>query len=101
MFRICYADLAKAFKNKDLKRRPVVVIKDLGRKVVVLKITGRSINDKYHVRMNHFLIYGFCDVGNIYTIDKKYILSYVRDCTTSEVESIKINLKNFQKSIDI
>ena len=88
MFRICYADLSKAFKNNEFKRRPVVVIEDLGNNVKVLKITSRNRNDKYHVRMNNFLIYGFCDISHCYIIPKRYLISNVRDCTISEMESI-------------
>ena len=96
MFKICYADLAKAFGKKEFKRRPVVIMEDFGDSVKILKVTSRNRDDKYHVRMNNFLIYGFCDVSKFYIIKKKYLLSYVRDCTTSESEAIK-NKINFQE----
>lgn len=96
MFKICYADLAKAFGKKEFKRRPVVIMEDLGDSVKILKVTSRNRDDKYHVRMNNFLIYGFCDISECYIIKKKYLLNYVRDCTASESEAIK-NKINFQE----
>ena len=100
MMRIYYADMAKAFKRKDYKRRPVVVLEDLGDMVKVMKVTSRNRDDKYHTRMNNFLIYGFCDVSHVYKIPKKYLMGFVRDCTTSEIENIlykssKINSKSY------
>lgn len=88
MLKIYYADMAKAFKRKDYKKRPVVVLEDLGDTVKVMKVTSRNRDDKYHARMNNFLIYGFCDVSHVYRIPKKYLMGFVRECTTSETEGI-------------
>lgn len=89
MFKIYFADMAKATGKKEIKKRPVVVIKESGNYVSVLKITSRNKDDEFHVRMNNFIIHGFCDISHIYKIERRYLLRWMRNCTSSEVEAIE------------
>lgn len=89
MYQIYYAKLGKALAPQ-VKTRPVVVVHDYGDKVGIYKVTGRYCTDEpYYVHMNSFKIYGYCNVKMYHVIDKKYLLSYVRACTTEEEQEIK------------
>lgn len=102
MFRIYYADLAKALKDKSFKVRPVVVVEEDEKNVKVFAITSRNRFGKYYIHMNNYKVYGMCNTSRLYTIPKKYLLNYVRDCTTSETEPIRQRLDsiNLKKGID-
>ena len=80
--------------KKEIKKRPVVVIKESGNYVSVLKITSRNKDDEFHVRMNNFIIHGFCDISHIYKIERRYLLRWMRNCTSSEVEAIEEKLNS-------
>ena len=95
-YTIYYANLRKGLHDSNEKIRPVVIVGEEEKNVKVLAITSRYKSDKYHVKMNNFLIHGCCDVGNIYKINKKYILQYVRGCTESEVNAIENKLGKFE-----
>ncbi len=89
MYKVYFADMGKATGVNEMGKRPVVVINRNKDKVEVLKITSRNRNDKFHIRMNNYIINGYCETAKSYWIDKKYLLSYKRDCTTSEEAAIK------------
>ena len=88
MYKIYFADLGKATGIPEIGKRPVVFVGMVNGKAKVYKITSRNRNDRFHVRMNNYIVNGFCDISQFYLIDKKYLLSYKRDCTTSEIKSI-------------
>lgn len=93
MYQIYIADLGKATKNEEIGSRPVVVISKNKYNAKLLKITSRMRPDNNHIRMNNYIIHGFCDVHNIYNIDTKYLKNYIRDCTVSEQNSIYSKIK--------
>lgn len=88
MYKIYFADLGKATGNKEIGKRPVVFVGVVDGKAKVYKITSRNRNDKKHIRMNSYIISGFCDISQYYLIDTKYLMSYKRDCTKSEIDAI-------------
>ena len=94
MYKIYYANMAKGTGMSEIGKRPVVSVRSDGDYVEVYKITSRNRNDEHHVRMNNFLVHGYCDISHKYRINKKYLTSWIRDCTTSEVEGIKEGLFN-------
>lgn len=88
MFKIYYANMAKGTGMSEIGKRPVVSVKSDGDYVEVYKITSRNRDDKFHARMNNFMVHGYCDISHKYRINKKYLTTWIRDCTTSEVENI-------------
>lgn len=97
MYQIYICDFKKA-NIPQAGVRPVVVTK-MGNKCIVYKITSRERNDKYHVRLNNYMIHGYCDISGWYKLDRCCLLNYVRDCTTSEIQAIDEGIKKF-KSLD-
>lgn len=92
MYKIYYADMAKATGISEMGKRPVVSVGFVNgdkNKVKVYKITSRNRNDKFHVKINTYVVNGYCDISNLYIIDTKYLLNFKRDCTTSEINAIK------------
>lgn len=96
VYKIYYANLGKATGIKEIGTRPIVSIKVEDDFVVVCKITSRMRPDFRHIKMNQYLISGFCDISQTYRIDRKFLGSYVRDCTTSEVQLINNGMKKFK-----
>lgn len=98
MYKIYFADMGRATGNHNMGKRPVVSLNVEDEDYVkVMKVTSRMRNDEFHVRMNNFLVHGYCDVSHTYRIKKKYLLDWIRDCTVSETEGI--NEKRFGKPI--
>ena len=93
MYKIYWCNLGKAVGNPEIGVRPIVSTGIVNGKVKVFQITSRNRNDRYHVRMNHYMIRGFCGMSYYYLIDKKYLLDYCRDCTTSEVDAMNQKIK--------
>lgn len=93
MYSIYYADMGKATGIEDMGKRPVVCIEISENKAKVYKITSRYKKGKYYARINNYIVNGFCCVSKYYTIDKKYLLNYKRDCTLSEIEAINKVIK--------
>lgn len=93
MFYIYFADMAKATKRSEYKKRPVVVVEDNGNTVKVFNITSRMKDGEKYVHMNNYKIYGYCNTGKLFTISKKFLKNFVRSCTTSEQEEIISHLK--------
>ena len=88
MYKIFFCDLAKATNNKEIGKRPVVSVGLVDGKYKVYKITSRyKVGSKY-VRMNPYIIRGYCDVSQYYLVDKKHFISFQRDCTSSEIDAI-------------
>ena len=94
MYKIYFAELGKATGIKEIGTRPVVLISENDKECMVLKITSRNRDDRKHVRMNPYIINGFCDISQTYFIDKKYLKDYMRDCTKSEYSSIREKIRN-------
>lgn len=93
-------DIARATNTIEAgHNRPCVVCSDNGKSLKVYKITTRNKDDKYHFRMNPYKISGFCDAGTCYEIDKKYLVSYKRPCTVSEIQGI-LNKSRFASYLD-
>lgn len=88
MYKVYFADLGKATGIKEIGKRPVVSVGLIDGKAKVYKITSRNREDYKHIRMNTYIISGYCDISKFYLIDKKYLISYQRDCTKSEIEAI-------------
>jgi len=87
MYKIYWVNMTKAgYANAG--KRPVVCIDEQGDKLKVLEITSRNKNDRYHAHMNNYLIRGYCDCGTTYKVNKKFVLSYVRECTLEEQTNI-------------
>lgn len=94
MFKIYYADLGKATGIEEIGRRPVVSVGFVENKVKVYKITSRQKrDDKNHIKLNNYIVSGYCEINRYYLIDKKYLLNYKRDCTATEIELIKKKAK--------
>ena len=93
MYKIYWCNLGKAVGNPEIGVRPIVSTGIVNGKVKVFQITSRNRDDRYHVRMNHYMIRGFCGMGYYYLIDKKYLLDYCRDCTTSEMDTMNQKIK--------
>lgn len=93
MYKIYWCNLGKAVGNPEIGVRPIVSTGIVNGKVKVFQITSRNRDDRYHVRMNHYMIRGFCGMGYYYLIDKKYLLDYCRDCTTSEMDAMNQKIK--------
>lgn len=86
---VAIVDMARATNTIEAgHKRPCVVCSDDGNTLSVYKITTRNKDDKYHCRMNTYKVSGFCDVGICYKIDKKYLVSFKRPCTVSEIQGI-------------
>lgn len=95
MYKIYFADMGKATGVPQMGTRPVVVVKGDKNTVTVYKITSRMREDKRHVRMNNYVIVGFCDISKSYTINKKYLKGFKRYCTTSEFNSIQRRAREY------
>ena len=97
-YRIYYADMAKAV-CKEKKKRPVVVVAEPGSKVTVHCVTCRNKQDRpsFYVPLNNYLVSGNVEVSHYYWINKKFLLNYVRDCTSSEQEAIYKGCKRWEK----
>lgn len=95
MYQIYICDFKKAGLYQ-IGTRPVVVTKKENGSYIVYKITSRERNDKYHVRLNNYMIYGYCDISGWYKLDKKCLLKYIRDCTTSEIQAIDEGIRKFK-----
>lgn len=95
MYKIYFADMGKATGVSQMGTRPVVVVKGDKNTVTVYKITSRMREDKRHVRMNNYVIIGFCDIGKSYTIDRKYLKGFKRYCTISEFNSIQRRAREY------
>lgn len=95
MYKIYFADMGKATRIPQMGTRPVVVVKGDKNTVTVYKITSRMREDKRHVRMNNYVIVGFCDISKSYTIDRKYLKGFKRYCTTSEINSIQRRAREY------
>lgn len=95
MYKIYFADMGKATGVPQMGTRPVVVVKGDKNTVTVYKITSRMREDKRHVRMNNYVIVGFCDISKSYTINKKFLKNFKRYCTTSEINSIQARAKEY------
>lgn len=95
MYKIYFADMGKATGVPQMGTRPVVVVKGDKNTVTVYKITSRMREDKRHVRMNNYVIIGFCDIGKSYTIDRKYLKGFKRYCTISEFNSIQRRAREY------
>ena len=97
-YRIYYADMAKAV-CKEKKKRPVVVVAEQGNKVKVHCVTCRNKQDRpsFYVPLNNYLVSGNVEVSHYYWINKKFLLNYVRDCTSSEQEAIYKGCKRWEK----
>ena len=93
MYKIYWCNLGKAVGNPEIGVRPIVSTGFVNGKVKVFQITSRNRNDRYHVRMNHYMVRGFCGMSYYYLIDRKYLLDYCRDCTTSEVDAMNQKIK--------
>lgn len=88
MYKIYYADLGKATGVKEIGRRPVVVVGQKGDKLKCYKVTSRMRNDFRHIRLNSYMVSGYCDVSQAYYINKKYLNGFKRNCTTTEMDAI-------------
>lgn len=88
MYKIYFVDMGKATGYREIGRRPVVCIGSYNDKVKVLKLTTRLKDNKYHIRMNPYMVRGFCDCGDLYLVDKKWLQSFKRECTISEQKAI-------------
>lgn len=97
MYKIFWADLGKATDKKEIGTRPVVSVEVRGNQVKVYEITCRNRQDKYHARMNNYLISGYCNCDKAFWIDKKYLKHYVRDCTMQEHNNISEKIKELIK----
>ena len=93
MYKIYFADMGKGTRIKAMGKRPVVCTEINGDFAKVYKVTSRYKNDKYHIRINNYIVNGFCCLATCYTINKKYLLGFKRDCTTSEIEAINKVIK--------
>lgn len=96
MYKIHIADMGAATGLREMGKRPVVVISRNNQdgKVSVLKITSRMRSGSYYVRMNNYIISGFCNAHEIFTIDAKHVKKMIRDCTKSEVDAINKTMYN-------
>lgn len=86
--KIYSVDLAKALNNKDIKCRPCVILEETEHTITVLPITSRMRPDRFHIRMDNYIIYGFCSINKPTTILKKYRKGFIRDCTKREENAI-------------
>lgn len=93
MFKVYWCNLGKAIGVPAAGKRPVVVVGTEGNRVYAYPITSRNRNDMYHARMNPYMVKGYCDVGNLYTFDRKYMVGFVRSCTLDEEKNIKHAIK--------
>lgn len=95
-YSIYYANMRCVHPEK--KTRPVVVVAEQGNRVKVHCVTCRCKADRpdFYVPLNHYMISGNVEVKRSYWIDKRFLLDYVRDCTTSEIEAINAKAANFR-----
>lgn len=88
MYKIYWCNLGKATGVSEIGTRPVVVLKRNGNTATVVSITSRNKDGKYYVRMNPFLVAGYCNCTKEFLINRKYLMGYKRDCTSSEEDAI-------------
>ena len=90
MYQIYVAALDEAL-TPEVKTRPVVVVEEYKHKVRIMKVTSRlHENDIRYVHLNNYKVHGYVNVSEPHVIDKKYLKSFIRDCTASEQEEIEM-----------
>lgn len=99
-FEIYYADLGKAVGIPEIGIRPIVCVRKENDYIIAYKITGRMRPDFRHIKMNQYMISGFCDISKFYKVHVNFIKSYKRDCTKSEIDTIKPKISKTTKIIE-
>ena len=74
--------------------RPAVILNNRYGRADVLKITSRMKDEDspFYAHMNHYIICGFCNTSEVYTVPIDKIGDFKRNCTTSEEDKIMENL---------
>ena len=93
MYKVYIADLGKATGNREIGIRPVISVGLSNGQAEVFKITSRNKTGGKYIRIDAYVVAGFCDVSKSYKIDPKYLLSYKRDCTTGEMQRLDYKRK--------